>query len=133
MKKLFVLLILLSFVLAPAPAFAGKGIDGWIPAAAPESDPVGTVTLVHSDYAVARLEFDYVQSTGAVLRFRCVNESDYYLRGTVYENDIVIWSARCSPHSTSIYPINRFNIEWDLVDGGLIMGNYGIASSFPDG
>lgn len=132
--KPIVLLALVALLCAPAGARAD-----WTPAAITGGASVAIETLVHSEYnnGAARLEFDYNQNTGDVSRFRCVNKSAYALWGGVFEVDPAtgaetqLWEGTCQAGQTVSYPISKFKLMWDTVDGGLILGNYQMRARWP--
>ena len=134
MKRFFVLVLLIAVLLTPGQAMANK----WVPAAAQsQSDTI--VTLDHSSFGngIVKLQFDYNTNTGNVVRFRCINNSDFVLRAWVYDVDPItnvftqLWTGDCAAHQTVTLPVSKFDLAWDLVDGGLIMGNYRISTQYP--
>lgn len=109
---------------------------------------MAVVTYVHSQFAggLVRLEFDYRDTTGEVLRFRCVNDSDRALLGEVAEVDpaagtrTALWSGAFAAHTTVEKSISKFNLalercDWDR-DGNpdrvrLVLGSYQIGARWP--
>lgn len=145
-KRSFVVLAVLVLLVAGAqPTLA---LDGWTSGnAGAAADPMAIQTFTHSEYdgGNVRLEFDWRDNTGDVLRFRCVNNSAYPLHGEVNEVDQVtgartlLWQGDCPAHQTVTLPVNRFNLRWEtgdldgdgVPDGGLVMGKYQISTRWP--
>ena len=139
MKQRTSILVLVLILLAVAPVYAAPP-EGWLPCDTSGGEAQGIVTYPHSSYAdgLVQLEFDWRENDGAVLRFRCINGSSEYLWGAVFEwNDGTqqyeeVWYGYCPPQDVVELPVKRFDIGWDLVDGGLIMGPYSIRTRWPD-
>lgn len=131
--------IFLFALLLASTVSAQAGSDGWNPAGITGGESVAIQTFTHSEYAngAVRLEFDWRDNTGEVIRFRCANNGTAALWGGVYEVDPVtgaetqLWTGTCQPGQTVTFPVSRFNLQWDTVDGGLIMGNYQIRTRYP--
>lgn len=136
MKRYLALcLVLIVLLTGSMPASAA-----WVPGNAGvqgESVAIQTLTYAAFDNDAAKIQFDYNQNTGDVSRFRCVNNSARPLWGGVYNVDPItgaetlVWEGTCQPGQTASYPVNRFNIAWDLVDGGIILGNYQLRARWP--
>lgn len=148
MKKLGMVILLASLLIGlPMTVLVSAESDGFTSAGIQGGESVGIQTLVHSTYenGAVRLEFDWRDNTGDVLRFRCVNNGSQVLWGGVYEVDPVtqvateLWTGTCQPRQTVTYPVNRFNFAWDvsdsdgdgIPDGGIIMGTKQIRTRYP--
>lgn len=109
---------------------------------------MAVATFVHSQFAdgLVRLEFDYRDTTGDVLRFRCVNDSDAALLGEVAEVDPAtdvrtsLWSDTFAARTTVEKSINRFKLGLRAVDADrdgtpetmvLDLGDYQIGARWP--
>lgn len=94
-------------------------------------------TFVHSKYAdgLVRLEFDYNDGNENVIRFRCVNDSDYELYGEALrvdpatEVETLLRSGLFGAHTTTERTVANFKLK--MVDNRIDMGNYQIRARWP--
>lgn len=140
MKALWFLMIMVLIVLLTGTQPVAAEKDGWLPTSMGASSmAASTETIVYSEFdnGAGRIEFDYNRNTGDVSRFRCVNNTAYPVWGGAYSVDPVtgaetlLWQGTCQPGQTVTFTVNKFNLQWDLVDGGLIMGNYQLRARWP--
>jgi hypothetical protein len=106
------------------------------------------VTLPHSSFAngLVRVEFDYNQGNGNVVRFRCINDSDQYAWFGVYLMDYasgaetLVGERYCAPHETITQNVPGVSVAWACEyydnpdwppDCGLAMGNYQFRARYP--
>jgi len=123
MKKLS--LVLLCVILLAIPLNVYATIDT-MPFASFGNDAV-TVT------------FDYNRISGDVKRFTCTNDSDYnawfgiYLMDYEAGTEQLVYEKVCGAHSVVIQVCAGTTIEWDTVDGGIMMENYQFRARWPSG
>jgi hypothetical protein len=106
--------------------------------------PAAQAAIVTLDFAsfgsgAVVVNFDYNEGNGNVLRFRCINNSDQSAWFGVYLMDYttdppgetLVGERVCLPHETITQNIPGVSMAWDLVDGGIMMGNYQFRARYP--
>jgi hypothetical protein len=78
-----------------------------------------------------RVEIDVNNANWRVQKARCINDSDAALKIIVYELGTQIYTAIAPAQQTTEWNVNPFQLGWDSVDGGLILGNYSFGTQWP--
>lgn len=106
--------------------------------------PVAQAAIVTLDFASfgngqVTVNFDYNQGNGNILRFRCINNSDQPAWFGVFLMDYtqnppgetLVGQRTCAAHSTIEQNVPGVSMAWDLVNGGIMMGNYQFRARWP--
>lgn len=136
--------VALAILLTSSMAHADS--TGFKPAAISGGESLGVQTFPMADFddGRARVEFDWRDNTGDILRFRCVNNSAGHVWAGVYLWDPATstkslqWEGTCAPGQTVTYPVSKFKVYWEtgdldgdgVPDGGLVLGNYILATGW---
>lgn len=105
--------------------------------AAPAQAAIVTLEFASFDNGRAVVNFDYNTGNGNVLRFRCVNNSPNALWFGVYRVDPVtgaetlLGQRTCLAGQTLEQNVPGVSVQWDLIDGGLIMGDLQFRARYP--
>lgn len=104
--------------------------------------PIAQAAIITLDFAsfgsgAVVINFDYNQGNGNILRFRCINNSQYDAWFGVYDVDpnsgleTLLGERYCLAGQTIEQNVPGVSVAWDLVDGGLIMGDYQFRARWP--
>lgn len=103
----------------------------------PASAAIVTMEFASFNNGQAVVNFDYNTGNGNVLRFRCVNNSAYAVWFGVFRVDPItgqetlLGERTCNAGQTLEQNVPGVSVQWDLIDGGLMMGNYQFRARWP--
>lgn len=104
--------------------------------------PVANAAIVTLDFASfgggqVVINFDYNEGNGNVIRFRCINGSQYdawfgiYLVDPITHAETLVAERTCLANTTIEQNVPGVSMSWDLVNGGINMGNYQFRARWP--
>lgn len=105
--------------------------------AAPAQAAIVTLEFASFDNGAALVNFDYNQGNGNVLRFRCINNAPnavwfgVYLVDPITGVETLLGERTCLAGETLVQNVPGVSVQWDLIDGGLIMGDYQFRARYP--
>lgn len=89
------------------------------------------VTFPFAEVGGARAELDVNNANWRVSKARVINNSAYPLKVIVYQSGTPIYSAIAPANQTTEWNLSPYQLGWDSVYGGLILGDYGFGTQYP--
>jgi hypothetical protein len=80
---------------------------------------------------IVRVEFDVNTANWRMTQIRCINNSNQDATAIVYETGVQVFEAVGLANGTTSWNTGGLQIAWDEIDGGLMLGNYELAASWP--
>jgi len=92
-------------------------------------------TYLHSTFGgnAVIVEIDINDANWRVSRVRCINNSLYAAEASIYNSGVLVYEASAPPGQTTQWNIAGVQLEWDSINGGIMMGNYTMNARWPVG
>lgn len=94
---------------------------------------MATQTFQHSSFGSGQVivEFDINDANWRMSQVRCINNSPYPCIAHIYEGATLRYTANGLPNQTTSWNTTGIQLGWDVVNGGLMMGNYTMFAQWP--
>ena len=96
---------------------------------------MATLTYQHSSFAdgIVRVEFDVNDANWRMSQVRCINNSLFPAKATIFELGDLVFTANAPAGQTTSWNTVGVQLVWNDVDENLEMGDYVMCVQWPSG
>jgi len=96
---------------------------------------MATITHQHSSFlnGIVTIEFDVSTANWRMSQIRCINNSSYTAKATIFELEELLYTANAPAGQTTSWNTSGVQLVWNPIDENLEMGDYIIQVQWPSG